>query len=107
LNVAITRARLRLTVVSSFTHFDMDPGRTTARGVQMLRSYLEYAANGGTRLIATGNSSVPMNDFEQSVHDALVTRGIKLVSQWGASKYRLDFVAQHPIEPGRFVLAIE
>ena len=32
LNVAITRARARMTVVSSFSHLDMDPGRTRAQG---------------------------------------------------------------------------
>jgi hypothetical protein len=46
LNVAVTRARDRLTVVSTFSHHDMDPERSRAPGVQLLRSYLEYAARG-------------------------------------------------------------
>jgi very-short-patch-repair endonuclease len=48
-----------------------------------------------------------MNEFEQSVYDALSARGLNLVAQLGASAYRLDLVAQHPAQPGRFVLAIE
>ena len=34
LNVAVTRARTRLTLVSSFNHRDMDPGRSSAKGVE-------------------------------------------------------------------------
>jgi hypothetical protein len=46
LNVAITRARQRVDVVSSFSHHDMEPGRSKAKGVELLRAYLEYAASG-------------------------------------------------------------
>jgi REase_MTES_1575/AAA domain len=107
LNVAITRARNRLTLVSSFDHTDMDPGRSNARGVELLRLYLQYAASRGENLGDTGRSNVPINAFEADVLDALTSRGIHLIPQWGASKYRIDFVAQHPERPGRFVLAIE
>lgn len=108
LNVAVTRARRRLTVVSSFSHLDMDPGRSTARGVELLRQYLEFAASEGRSLGDRGLSGgVPMNHFEASVYDALTAKGIPLLAQWGASRYRIDLVAQHPDEPGRFVLAIE
>jgi very-short-patch-repair endonuclease len=107
LNVAITRARNRMTLVSSFDHTDMDPGRSTARGVELLRLYLQYAASRGENLGDTGQSNVPIDAFEADVLDALTSRGIKLIPQWGASKYRIDFVAQHSERPGRFVLALE
>jgi very-short-patch-repair endonuclease len=106
LNVAITRARRRMTVVSSFTHLDMDP--TTSRsGTALLRDYLQYAASGG-RIFGGGRASTtPLNIFEADVKDALEAVGIPVVSQWGASKYRIDLVAQHPRREGQFVLAIE
>jgi very-short-patch-repair endonuclease len=107
LNVAVTRARKRLQLVSSFTHHDMDPGRTSKRGVELLRAYLEYAARGGTSFDSARTTNVPMNDFEQAVYDALSARGLRLTPQLGASAYRLDLVAHHPSQPGRFVLAIE
>ena len=47
LNVAATRARRRLTVVSSFSSHDVDPSRLTAPGARMLAEYLEYARAGG------------------------------------------------------------
>jgi hypothetical protein len=46
LNVAITRARRRMTVVSSLLASDLDPTRLKARGAMMLRDYLAYAADG-------------------------------------------------------------
>jgi very-short-patch-repair endonuclease len=107
LNVAITRARRRMTVVSSFDHRDMDPDRTKARGAELLRLYLEYAASRGRHLGDQGQLAFPENSFEANVHIALQSKGIELIPQYGASKYRIDFVAKHPKRPGRLVLAIE
>lgn len=107
LNVAITRARNRLTLVSSFDHHDMDPARSSKRGVELLRLYLQYAASNGSNLGDTGHTGIPLNDFEADVFDTLAAKGIALLPQWGASSYRIDMIAQHPQRPGRFVLAIE
>ncbi|MFN8558611.1 MAG: AAA domain-containing protein [Dehalococcoidia bacterium] len=107
LNVAVTRARRRMTVVSSFDHHDMDPGRSHARGVETLRRYLEFAASGGRSLATAGSSAIPPNPFEADVQAALEGHGLRLLPQWGAGRYRIDLVVQHPAQPGRFVLAIE
>src|SRR6202007_259855 len=40
LNVAVTRAKERMTLLSSFSHLDMDPARSSSRGVELLRAYL-------------------------------------------------------------------
>ena len=106
LNVAITRARTDVTVVSSFSALDMDPG-TKATGVELLRQYLEYAAGGGARLADRGMTGVLSNEFEQDVENALRARGIDLLPQYGFSSYRIDLVARHPQKPGALVLAIE
>ena len=106
LNVAVTRARSRLTLVSSFSHRDMDPGRSPAKGVELLRQYLEYAASGG-KSIGSDVVDVPLNPFELSIKDELDRRGIPVISQYGVSGYRIDFACVHPDEPGRMVLAIE
>ena len=107
LNVAVTRARKRIDVVSSFTHFDMEPGRSTAKGVELLRAYLEYAASRGKEFRSLRVEPVLPNDFEQSVCDALTTAGLRVIPQVGTSRYRIDLVAMHPDRPGMPVLAIE
>lgn len=107
LNVAVTRARRRMTLVSAFGHHDIDLGRSNARGIHLLQRYLEYAATNGRILGDTGSSGAPLNAFEADVFDALTAKGIDLLPQWGVSRYRIDLVARHPHEPGRYVLAIE
>ena len=108
LNVAVTRARKRLTLVSSFSHLDMDLSRVRpGTGVELLRHYLEYAHSNGKLLGTSYLTSVPMNDFEQDICDALSSRGLHLIPQLGASHFRIDLVAEHPDKPGRYVLAIE
>lgn len=106
LNVAVTRARRRMTLVSSFNHHDLDPNRAR-QGVRLLRLYLEYAATNGRHLGEDGYTATSLNPFELDVYDALTTKGLELVPQWGTSGYRIDLVAKHPQRPGQFVLAIE
>jgi very-short-patch-repair endonuclease len=108
LNVAITRARQQVTVVSSFSPTDIDPSRLRAgSGVELLRDYLLYAASKGKRLGDGQLTTVPSNEFEEDVFDVLTAQGLRLTQQLGASQFRIDMVAQHPTRPGRFVLAIE
>jgi len=108
LNVAITRAKRRMCVISAFSHDEIDLNRSGSRGVQLLKAYLEYAATGGMRLPeAERAGDVPLNAFESDVRDALEARGVRTRPQFGASRYRIDLVAMHPSRPGRPVLAIE
>ena len=106
LNVAITRARSRLHLFSSFSHHDMEPGRSTARGVELLRQYLEFADSGGTHLEGE-HGEIPLNAFELDVMHRLRDRGIPLIPQYGVAGYSIDFACQHPDHPGSMVLAIE
>jgi very-short-patch-repair endonuclease len=96
-----------MTLVSSFSHHDMDPNRSKAGGVNMLRAYLQYAASGGENLGDVFLDKPALNPFEISVRDRLVAVGIPLVPQYGVAGYWVDFAAAHPTQPGRMVLAIE
>lgn len=108
LNVAVTRARQKLTVVSSFSHLDIDLTRVRpGSGVELLRNYLQYAASNGKQLGDADVTEEPLNVFEADVFDCLSAAGLKLIPQMGASQFRIDMVAEHPARPGRYVLAIE
>lgn len=107
LNVAITRARRWMTLVSSFTAEDMDPERTTARGADLLRLYISYAESRGEKLDREAAEAPELNPFELDIRDALEHAGIPLICQHGVSGYRLDFAAKDPDHPGKLVLAIE
>lgn len=107
LNVAITRAKESLTLVSSFSHHDLDGSDNASRGVQLLREFLQFAANGGHyQQNAAGPTSAPQSIYAD-VAEALVVKGIHVMTHWGTSTYRVDLVARHPTRPERFVLAIE
>src|SRR6266702_4280262 len=107
LNVAVTRARQRLTLVSSFSSRDVDPDRVTSAGARMLCEYLEYTDSGG----AAAGEPVPqhtgLSPFEADVAERLAEVGITVVPRYGVGGYRVDFAAAHPAEDGRMVLAIE
>jgi very-short-patch-repair endonuclease len=107
LNVAITRARNRMTIVSSFASSDMDPTRLHSEGPQMLQRYLQYAESSGSNLGHHAKAKSSMNPFERDVFTELTAAGLPLVPQVGTSGYWIDFGAQHPTKPGRMVLAIE
>jgi very-short-patch-repair endonuclease len=107
LNVAVTRAKRRMTVVASFNAGDMDPHRLNALGMKLVKSYLEYAAAGGNNLGEQIKQPTALNGFESSVMRALEARGMSVIPQYGAGLYRLDFAVQHPTRKGRFVMAIE
>ena len=106
LNVAITRARKRMTLVSSFDHAEMDPDRTRATGANMLRGFLKFAQSGGTELDGADDAE-PLNAFEVDVLDKLEGAGLEVVPQYGCSGYRIDFAVRHPSRPGQFALAVE
>jgi very-short-patch-repair endonuclease len=119
LNVAATRARRRLTVVSSFSSHDVDPSRLSAPGARLLAEYLEYARAGGVPVAAAGYSGEggqPQGSvgghgadvaFQADVAARLSELGITVVPQYGVGGYRVDFAASHPDDASRMILAIE
>ena len=122
LNVAATRARRRLTVVSSFSSHDVDPSRLTAPGARLLAEYLEYARAGGVPVASVPASSGGVRRrrsrpadgaggdagaFHADVAARLAALGITVVPQYGVGGYRVDFAAAHPDDPSRMILAIE
>jgi len=107
LNVAVTRAKHRVTLVSSFDSHDVDPSRVTREGGKLMCAYLKYAASGGENLDDVGPAELDLNPFEIAVRDRLREAGVPVIPQYGVAKYRIDFAAQHPEQPGRMVLAIE
>ncbi|WP_433611085.1 AAA domain-containing protein [Dactylosporangium sp. CA-139114] len=107
LNVAVTRARRRMTLVSSFTAADMDPARSTSDGVRLLRSYLEYAESGGTSLSTAAAERPALGAFEADVERRLTAAGIPVTPRFGVAGFAIDFACAHPTNPNEMVLAIE
>ena len=61
LNVAVTRAKCNVQLVSSMHYTDIDLKRTSSEGAKLLREYLDFAENGNIAL----ERAVSINSFEQ------------------------------------------
>ena len=109
LNVAVTRAKSNVQLVSSMHYTDIDLKRTSSEGVRLLREYLDYAENGDKAL--ERSISVPSDDqfdsdFEMEVCEFLRSNGFSVDSQVGCSGFRIDLGLRMP-ESSDYVLAIE
>jgi len=109
LNVAVTRARDNIQVVSSIKYTDIDLKSAHSKGAELLRAYLDYAQNGEVALkrtlTATQNDQFD-SDFEMSVCDYLRDQGFTVDTQVGCSGYRIDLGLRRP-NSSDYVLAIE
>lgn len=106
LNVATTRSKSQMTIVSSFKGEEMIESKCQG-GTLFLRDYLIYARSGGLLLGRVDNSPIALNPFEKSIQRALEAEGLELVPQHGVGRFRIDFAVRHPMDPARFALAIE
>ena len=107
LNVAITRARQRIEIVSSIRATDFTPHDN--EGVLHLKGYLDYAERGTETLARDLHDSQGDTEsvFEQQVLRAVTAMGYNVVSQVGEAGYRIDLAVRHPDRPGEYVLGIE
>ena len=109
LNVAITRARRRMTVVSSFTAADLDPTRLRARGALMLRDFLSYAADGGSQAATEDVAPVGagVDPLVADLASRLRAGGLVVHAGYGTSAQRLDLAVEDPHRLGRVLVAVE
>ncbi|MDR2140867.1 MAG: DUF4011 domain-containing protein [Deltaproteobacteria bacterium] len=109
LNVAITRARHNIKLVSSIKP-EMISDRARAEGVRLLGQYMEFALKGPKAL----SSQAPDADaiflespFEESVYNFLRQQGYEVETQVGCSNFRIDLAVRHPKYANHFVLGVE
>lgn len=91
LNVAITRAKKEMKIYTSIQPEQMDITRTSARGVENLKEFLEYARRGRSLLtLDVLRREEQEHHFIYSVKKALEERGLQVDALVGSSKYRVD-----------------
>jgi very-short-patch-repair endonuclease len=109
LNVAITRARQAMKVVSSMSAGDVDLTRTGAEGAKLLKAFLDYAERGPGSLPALSAEVAAAADtpFEQTVAEELVRRGLKVERRVGFGGYTVDIAVLDPQREGAYLLGVE
>ncbi|MDD5744977.1 MAG: AAA domain-containing protein, partial [Mesotoga sp.] len=110
LNVAITRARQKVTVVSSIKAGDI-PADVQTPGVLALREYLNFAESGGhTGFLQSERRNREADfdsPFEEEVYRELTECSLTVHSQVGCSSYRIDLAVVDDRRPGKYLLGIE
>ena len=107
LNVAVTRAREKVILITSIKASDID-AETKAIGVQTLRAYLDYAEHGPETL---GSVKTKESEFESALDEDVAAEikkmGYEIVPQVGCSGYRIDIGVIDPVSPGCYLLGVE
>lgn len=117
LNVAITRSRSGLIIVSSLKVADLEATSAQSRGFRCLKDFLAELENidqartfgiGSKRFErkSDGVSNIVYceSPFEEQVVEFLENEGYDIECQYGAGKFRLDIIIK---ERGKNILAIE
>ncbi|MFC4025584.1 AAA domain-containing protein [Oceanobacillus longus] len=124
LNVAVTRAKEGIILVSSIEPEELNVANTAERGPKLLKSYLKYAraVSGGKiedinaviqEINETVNTHVEQQSlhfdspFEEQVYQQLRNIGYEVTTQVGMSGYRIDMAVVHPSDNSRYILGIE
>lgn len=109
LNVAVTRAKYNVQVVSSMHYTDIDLARISNEGGRLLREYLDYAENGEIALQRSVSVSADDHfdsDFEADVCEFLRQHGFSVDTQVGCANFKIDLGLRRE-KSSDYVLAIE
>lgn len=109
LNVAISRARAEMVVVTSFEPSMMDLDKSKAEAIRDLKDFLTFAQRGSSALESFDKGSLGgiESPFEESVAEELRRRGWTIRTQVGVSRFRIDFGIVHPDRPGDYLAGVE
>ena len=112
LNVAVTRARERIELVSSVRAHDFSLSDGAKPGARLLRDYVAYAEASGRPAGAeddaddAGEASWP-TPLEAEIAEAIRELGFSAVPSVGVGSFRIDIGVKTPDQPDRFLLGIE
>lgn len=118
LNVAISRAKKKVHIVTSFYPSELQVEDVKNEGPRILKKYLEYAwaVSSGDKeaakqiLLSFGDDSTPGqnlsfdSEFEIQVYNALIEKGYQVDTQIGIGGYSIDLAIK---KDGKYVLGIE
>jgi hypothetical protein len=106
LNVAITRARERVVLVSSIRYDDIRLESTRAEGVHSLHHYMRYAERRPKNLMNGEIGGDFASPLELDVAEEVERLGYKAIPWVGSSSFRVDLGVVDPENPGRFMMGI-
>jgi hypothetical protein len=107
LNVAVTRAREKVVIVTSIKSTDI-ASDAKAQGVQTLRNYIEYAEKGPIILdMPYQKSGVFESHLDEDVASEIQKLGYEVVPQVGCSGYKINIGVIDPVNSGCYLMGVE
>jgi hypothetical protein len=106
LNVAVTRAREKVVLITSIKAADIDKD-TQALGVQILRTYLDYAEHGPETQSDKSKEGTFDSAIDEDIAAEIKKMGYEVVPEVGCSGYRIDIGVLDPVNEGCFLLGVE
>ncbi len=107
LNVAVTRAREKVMLITSIKSSDINPD-ARALGVQTLRTYLDYAENGMTCLKTGKHKQCGFESvLDEDVANEIRKLGYAIIPEVGCSGYKIDIGVVDPVNKGSYLLGVE
>ena len=109
LNVAVTRAKYNVQLVTSIHYTDINLNNTKSEGVRLLRSYLEYAQNGDSvieRVTSPDRGLEANSRLEGEICDFLKNRGFAVDTHIGYSEDNID-IGLRKEAGSNYLIAIE
>ncbi|MFD0824393.1 AAA domain-containing protein [Neobacillus sp. M.A.Huq-85] len=124
LNVAVSRAKEAIIVVSSIEPEELNVANTANVGPKLFKAYLKYVRAVSTSQVdeikavvheinENVNTHVQQKElhfdspFEEQVYHQLRDLGYEVTTQVGMSGYRIDMAIVHPHDSSRYILGIE
>ncbi|MGJ7922198.1 AAA domain-containing protein [Neobacillus sp. LXY-4] len=124
LNVAVTRAKEAITVVTSVEPEELNVANTSQLGPKLLKAYLKYVKAVSKAQVEhiqavvqeineNVNTHVQLQElhfdspFEEQVYYQLRNLGYEVTTQVGMSGYRIDLAVVHPKDSSKYILGIE
>lgn len=104
LNVAVTRAKEKVTIVSSINPSEINEGRTKSQGLLLLRKYMEYANRKESEIIKRHNFE---SELQKVMYEKLNSYGFKVDKNVGNSDYNIDIAIKDFVNPSVYKIALQ
>jgi len=107
LNVAVTRARQRVVVFSSFEPEDLRISETSSMGMSGLKEYMMLAKHGPDGVGLSNRTTFAEPERHRiDIADAIKEMGYRTTQNLGLSNFKIDIAVGHPDKGNEYIMAI-
>ena len=106
LNVAASRAKEYVHLVTSLRSQDIELKRTKSASIALLKTFLEFMENQGRLIEPEYELNIATTPFEEEILQKLNEKNLTVDCQVGDSGFKIDFAIRDP-KTNKYILAIE